>query len=190
MGTSRNDRSPMTPPWKMALAVVGTPDVPVSRQSLEIWRAVAADRGEKLLRDFSNRSLAEACRWMSQQMPVNEVLARFQRETMYESNAGLAIDIGRRALARCAAERGDATSFVGELFAEAVSYYISRDLPSYVGARGRIPSNGDAIRLKEALRESTKQRVRSMGEPKLGPREWRGYISSVLRTLKGEGTAE
>src|SRR6266851_7293053 len=186
MGTSRNDRSPMTPPWKMALAVIATPDVPASRQSLEIWRAVAADRGDKLLRDFSNRSLAEACRWMSQRLPVHEALARFQRETKYESNAGLAIDIGRRALVRCAAERGDAAAFIGELFAEAASYYISRDVPSYVGARGRITSTSEAIRLKEVLRESTKQKVRSVGEPKLGPREWRSYISNVLNTLKGE----
>lgn len=190
MGTSRNDRSPMTPPWKMALAVVGTPDVPAFRQGTEIWRAVAADRGEKLLRDFSNRSLAEASRWMSQRLSVQEALARFHQATMYESNAGLAIDMGRRALVRCAAEKGDATSFVGELFAEAISYYVSRDLPSYVGAKGRIPSASEAIRLKEALRETTKQQVKSAGEPKLGPREWRGYISTVLKTLQSGGTSE
>ena len=190
MGTSRNDRSPMTPPWKMALAVVGTSDVPASRQGTEIWRAVAAERGEKLLRDFSNQSLAEACRWMSQPLSVQEALTRFQQATKYESNAGLAIDMGRRALARCAAEKGDATSFVGELFAEAVSYYVSRDLPSYVGARGRIADASEAIRLKHALREATKQQVKSLGQPKLGPREWRGYISTVLKTLQGGGTSE
>jgi len=109
---------------------------------------------------------------------------------MYESNAGIAIDMGRRALIRCAAEKGGATSFVGELFAEAISYYVSRDLPSYVGAKGRIPSASEAIRLKEALRETTKQQVKSAGEPKLGPREWRGYISTVLKTLQGGGTSE
>jgi hypothetical protein len=50
VGTSRNDRSPMTPPWRMALAILGTPDVPASRQGMEIWKAVAADRGPKLIR--------------------------------------------------------------------------------------------------------------------------------------------
>src|SRR2546427_5929708 len=167
MGTSRNDRSPMTPPWKMALAVLATPDVPPERQSIEIWKAVAADRGQKLVRDFSNPSLAEACRWVSQGLSVQEALTRFNRSTLYESNAGLAIDMGRRALARCAAERGDAASFVGELFSEAVSYYASRDLPSYVGAEGRISNSSDVIRLKETLRETTKQQVRCLGQPRL-----------------------
>src|SRR5689334_1915408 len=115
MGTSRNDRSPSTPPWRMALAVLGTSDVPAARQTLEIWQAVAADRGSKLLRDFSNPSLAEACRLVSQNLSVEEALSRFNRLSLYESNAGLAIDMGRRALSRCVAQRGDAQNFVSEL---------------------------------------------------------------------------
>jgi hypothetical protein len=187
MGTSRNDRSPLTPPWRMALAVLGTPDVPAVRQSLEIWRAVAADRGPKLMRDFSNQSIADACRLVSQKLPVEEALAKFNSSTLYESDAGLAIDMGRRALTRCVAQGGDAASFVGELFAEAVSYYASRDLPSYVAARGRIETSSDAIRLKETLRETTKQQVKSVGDPKLGPKEWKNYISKVLTVLQGGG---
>ena len=189
MGTSRNDRSPMTPPWKMVAAVIGTPDVPPLRQGIEIWRAVAADREEKLLRDFSNRSLAEACQWLSKGMPAQEAVVKFRHATMYEHSAGLAIDMGCRALARSAAQGADAASFVGELFAEAVSYYMSRDLPSYVGARGRIGNTSEAIRLKEAVRESTKQQVKSVGEPQFG-RQWRGYIARVLKTLQGGGAAQ
>ncbi len=187
MGTSRNDRSPMTPPWRMALAVLGTPDVSASRQSMEIWKAVAADRGPSLLRDFSNRSIADACRLVSQGLSVEEALTKFNASASYESRAGLAIDMGRRALTRCVAERGNAASFVGELFAEAVSYYASRDLPSYVGAAGRIATSSDAIRLKETLRETTKRQVKSVGDPKLGTKDWRKYISRVLGVLQSGG---
>lgn len=184
MGTSRNDPSPKTPPWKIALAVLGTPEFPPIRQSAEIWKAVAADRGERLARDFSNDSLAEACRWVAEGLSVEESLSRFDKSTLYESDAGLAVDMGRRALVRCAAEGGDAASFVGELFAEAVSYYASRDLPSYVGAEGRVSTTSDVIQLKESLRETTRKQVRSLGQPRLGPGEWREYITMVLRVLQ------
>src|SRR5262245_22973742 len=115
MGTSRNDRSPTTPPWRMAVAVLGT-EVSVPRQSLEIWRAVAADRGLKLLSAFANASLAEACRLVSTEVSVEEALSRFNTLTRYESGAGIVIDMGRRALARSVAEHGDESTFVGELF--------------------------------------------------------------------------
>jgi hypothetical protein len=187
MGTSRNDRSPQTPPWKMALAVLGTPDVPVSRQNTEIWRAVAADRGEKLIRDFSNTFLANACRWVVQGLPVNEAVRRYNASTRHESGAGLTIEMGRRALARCAARKTDAVTFVAELFAEAVSYYASRDLPSYVAASGRVSNTSETIKLKESLRETTRRQVKGLGEPRLGARRWRGYISEVLKALQGGG---
>jgi hypothetical protein len=166
--------------------VVGAPDVSPARQSLEIWKAVAADRGEGLLQDFSSPALAEACRYVAQGLSVNDAIAQFDRSTLREGAAGLVLDMGRRALARCAAQRTDATGFVGELFAEAVSYYSSRDLPSFVGAAGRVPTTSDAIRLKDSLRQTTKEQIRPLGPPQLTPTGWRRHITRVLKTLQGE----
>ncbi len=95
--------------------------------------------------------------------------------------------MGRRALARCAAQRTDATGFVGELFAEAISYYSSRDLPSYVGAVGRVPTASAAISLKDNLRQTTKEQIRALGSPQLTPTGWRRHITRVLKALQGEG---
>ena len=187
MGTSRNDRSPLTPPWKMALAIVGAPEIPSARQSLEIWRAVAADRGEKQIRDFTSPVLAAACRDIANRVPLGAALENFDRSALHESNTGLALEIGRRALARCAARKADATGFAGELFAEAVSYYVSRDLPSFVAARGRVATTSEAIRLKETIRQETREQIRELGSPGLSPREWRAYINTVLKTLQGQG---
>lgn len=185
MGTSRNDRSPSTPPWKIALAVLGTPDVPPDRQCTEIWRAVAADRGEKMLRDFSHPSLAEACRLASARISPQEAVARFDAITSEATAPGFTFDMGRRAIARCAAESSGSSGFVSELFSEAVSYYASRDLPSYVGATGRIQNSTESIQLKELLRRVTKIKVESAGSPRSATREWRGYIARVLRALQG-----
>jgi len=189
VGTSRNDASPRTPPWRIALAVVGTPDVDPARQGLEIWRAVAADRGEKLVSDFASTSLAEACRYVAEGLPVHDALARYDRSTLHESEAGLALEMGRRALARCAAQRTDAATFVGELFAEAVSYYASRDLPSFVAAEGRVANTSRAIELKDKLRQATKEQVKALGSPQLTPKGWKSHVTRVVTALRGEGGA-
>jgi|ERR1700676_755101 len=187
MGTSRNDPSPRTPPWRMALAVVGTPDVSPARQCTEIWKAVAADRGERLLRDFANPTLVSACRYVTESLPVQDALESFDRSTLHESDAGLALEMGRRALARCAAQGTNAATFVGELFAEAISYYASRDVPSFVAAEGRIANTSSAIRLKDSLRQITRDQITALGSPRLTPREWKSHIAKALKALQGEG---
>jgi hypothetical protein len=187
VGTSRNDPSPKTPPWRMALAVVGTPDINPTRQGLEIWKAVAADRGEKLVSDFASPALAEACRYVAEGIAVHDALARYDRSTLHESGTGLALEMGRRAMARCAAQRADAATFVGELFAEAVSYYASRDLPSFVAAEGRVANTSSSIDLKDRLRQTTREQVRALGTPRLTPRGWKSHITRVVRALQTEG---
>ena len=184
MGTSRNDRSPQTPPWMPALAVLGRADVGVDRQNAEIWRSAAADRGEMLLRDFSNPLLVEACAYLSRGIPPREALERFNKASLHASEGGLVIEMARRALVRSAASEGDPKMFVGELFAEAVSYYASRDLPSFVAARGRVPNTSSVIELKESLRRATRERVGEVGNPALDRRDWKRYISRVLRNLQ------
>lgn len=187
MGTSRNDPSPKTPPWRIALAVIGTPDINPTRQGLEIWKAVAADRGEKLVSDFTSPALAEACRYVAEGMTVHDALARYDRSTLHESGTGLALEIGRRALARCAAQRTDAATFVGELFAEAVSYYASRDLPSFVARQGRVANTSRSIDLKDKLRQATREQVKALGTPQLTSRGWKSHITKVVRALQSEG---
>jgi hypothetical protein len=140
-----------------------------------------------MLQDFASHAIHEACRLASSELSPQDAIAKFDAATRYDSDAGLVIDMGRRALARCAAENGGASRFVSELFSEAVSYYASRDLPSYVAAEGRIANSSDAIALKNSLRRITREQVESVGEAHLGTREWRQYIAKVLAVLRSGG---
>lgn len=188
MGTSRNDRSPQTPPWKLALAILGKSGVSPDRQSREVWRAAYADRGEKLLRDLSHSALANACHLVEQRTTIQDGLGNYEKSIHYESEGGLVLEMGKRALTRCLATRASSTEFVGELFSEAVSYYISRDLPSYVSAPGRVESTLEAIKLKSACREVTRNTVKEVGRPKYKDQQWPKYIAKVLYALQGHAT--
>lgn len=186
MGTSRNDRSPLTPSWKLALAVIGKTDVSPDRQSMEIWRAAGTDRRAKLLQDLSHGALVVACGLVARRVSVHEGLEAYDTAARYESEGGLAIEMGRRALARSLAVGLSTTDFAGELFSEAVSYYVSRDLPSHVAAPGRIQTASDSIQLKDKLRKIARESVRRVGKPRIEGRHWREYVARVLAVLEGK----
>jgi len=184
MGTSRNDPSPSTPFWKPALAILARRDVSVDRQVVEIWRSAAHDRGPALFENLADPSIARAYSIAIEGWSVERALAEFDQATVHVSKPGLMVDIARRALARCAARREGAFAFPTELFEEATSYYVSRDLPSLLAAQGRIETTSEAIRFKNAVRSVVKERVRSMSKPKPTASDWRRYVAMVLDSLQ------
>jgi hypothetical protein len=140
MGTSRNDRSPDTPPWRLTLASLGAAGVPAERQGQEIWRAALADRGERLRDQLGQAFVGEVCRLAARAKSATEALGDFDRLAHERRAVGLAVEMARRALARAAASQGGLRGFSGEFFAEATSYYAARDLPSVIGRSNRIES--------------------------------------------------
>jgi hypothetical protein len=184
MGTSKNVASPDTPPWKMALAVLGRPDVPVPRQNREIWRSVQAERGPEAADDFSQPVLATACRLASESSDVQVSLHIYEEHLASQNKSGFAVEIAKRALARAVHSQQGAEGFARELFAEATSYYASRDLPSFVGSRGRVNTTSAAMALKASLKETTRTIVRSAGTPAVDPEGWATYVGGVFRRLR------
>jgi hypothetical protein len=187
MGTSRNDPSPNTPPWRMARAALGREQIGPERQVEALWRAAAADRGERLESAFAEPVLASACAIVEGASSVIDALNGFDSLVAERGAAGLAVDMGRRALARATAKGGTAAEFAGELFAEAASYYAARDLPSFIGAPGRVQSAAESLQLKSELRRVTKEVVSQIGKPSTDPEGWRQYVGGVLNALTGRG---
>lgn len=188
MGTSRNDPSPDTPPWRIALSILGRNDILPERQMQQLWRSASADRDESLIQDFTSPVLAEACRIADQRLKVVDAINEFNRIADEKYESGLAIDMGRRALARITGFGGDSKDFVGELFSEASSYYASRDLPSVVGIEGRPSTASELIELKNNIRNKTKQLVRQAEAPRYDSNNWSHYIKVVIDLLKGMGS--
>jgi hypothetical protein len=185
MGTSKNVRSPDIPPWKPFLAVIGRPDVPVERQTRELWLAAYAERGPRLEDEFSQRTLAAACDIAASRQSVPTALRDYDAMNKREHRAGLAVELGRRALARAIAKGTGAAGFAADLFADASSYYASRDLPSFVGAAGRVQNTSAAIEVKNAIRRVTRDQVSQVGKPRTDVEGWAAFVRSVLSTLRG-----
>ena len=185
MGTSKNVASPNSPPWSPALAVLGRNGVPTSRQVQEIWRSALADRGPRLLDDFAAPALAAACRMAQGGVNVHHALREYESLLAREKKSGLAVEIGRRALARAVSSKQGSQGFAAELFAEAASYYASRDLPSFVGAEGRVPTTSAAIALKTGIKETSRRIAQEAGKPATDAVGWASYVKRVLSDLRG-----
>jgi|SRR5579884_1854078 len=185
MGTSKNVRSPNIPPWKPFLAVVGRPDVPVERQTRELWRAAYAERGPRLEDDFSQRTLAIACELATSSRNIQAALRGYDAANQREHRAGFGVELGRRALVRAIARGTGAAGFAADLFADASSYYASRDLPSFIGAAGRVQNTSSAIELKNAISRVTREQVLKAGTPGTDAEGWASFVKSTLLALRG-----
>jgi len=188
MGTSVNRASPNTPSWQVVKAVLGTAEVPIERQSVEIWRAAVRERGERLSLELGNDILAAACEIASRGESPAEAIRQFERRIVETKSVGLTFDMAKRALARSVAQSTGAEGYARELFAEASSYYVSRDLPSFVAAEGRVATTSEAIRLKESVRDVAREAASSAGAPPRDSTGWRAYISDVLDRLQRGGS--
>ena len=186
MGTSSNQPSPKTPNWGLANAVLGKPSASPERQNQELWRAAIGDQGDALLDALGSPLLANACVLSTKSSSPSEAIGGFEQSLLDSHNAGLMLDLGKRALIRTVVAKKGASGFASELFAETVSYYASRDLPSFVGAKGRISTTSDAIELKNQLRDHARKIAKKF-PVKTDPKGWKDYVSKVLAELqKGE----
>lgn len=185
MGTSKNVGSPDKPPWKFALAVLGRLDVPAPQQNREIWLSVRAERGPEIIDDFSHPALATACRIASKSSDVRTSLRAYEEHLASQDKSGFAVEIAKRALARAVHSQQGAEGFARELFAEATSYYASRDLSSFVGNKNRVNTTSAAIALKASLMENTRAIVKSAGTPAVDPEGWAAYVGGIFRRLGG-----
>jgi hypothetical protein len=152
MGTSTSQPSPKTPSWRIARQLLGRDAAPIARQSEEIWKAAAADRGGRLGDELASSVLAAAGSVAAEATSPVDAVRALNRIAAEQRATGLGLEIGRRALMRAVAGGGGAAAFGAELFAEAASYYASRDLSSYVGAAGRVATSSESIALKDGLR--------------------------------------
>ena len=119
----------------------------------------------------------------SERRPAQAIRA-FDLVLDQNSAHGLVTDMARRALARAVADGSGPSGFASALFSEAVSYYVSRELPSYVGSRETVRTTSSSIDLKNRLREITRQVVSSQGTTSFEPSVWRAYVQRVVQALR------
>lgn len=183
MGTSSNHRSRAIPPWLPARAILGRPDVTTEAQSREIWRAALGDERALLRERLSGQVMQYAREIAKGASTPAGAASNFDTFLLSNSSASLFDSIARRALVRAVANATGANGFGGELFAETAAYLASRDLPSYVGATGRVETVNQAIKIKVELQQRARLAATSASLQTTSPSKWPEYVARVLAML-------
>lgn len=183
MGTSTNQRSPDRPTWRLAQALIGRTTVSPDDQARELWRAASLDPETNIAARLAHPILANACVSAATASTPSEAVRSYDSQLNETRAAGLVFDLARRALSRSVSERGGSEGFARELFAETVAYYASRDLPSYVGKRGRVATAREVIDLKRQIQHHVRELVRSQPLPTISKESWSRYVARTVDRL-------
>lgn len=190
MGTSVNHPSPNTPTWRLVSTVLGNINWSPNRQSEEIWQAALADRQGRLTNELGSPLLAEAGQIADTNRDPIIAIESFDNVLSREYASGLVYEMGKRALARAVATGTGSLGFASELFAETVAYYVSRDMPSVVGASDRIKTIRDAGTLKDSIKGLARETARQNGHLYTNAASWPNFVKTVLSALQGQGGPE
>jgi hypothetical protein len=189
MGTSISHRSPPTPGWNAVGASYSTEAIGADRIVQEIWRAASSQAVGNLPADLSNPLVSKFAEIATASGDRTKALQEAQHLVAAAGTTSLALDIAHRALTQSFSTSGDRTqSFAQALFAQAVNYLVSRDLPGFVGAAGRAHNVTEAIALKNMLTDHTAKLVRTIPISASTLRDassWRAYVEAVVDRLAG-----
>lgn len=184
MGTSRNDPSPRIPAWTPALAALGNQVVPPNRQLAEVWRAAIAQRGESLLEALTHPAIPTVLgAALTQTGGAEAAIDAFEAARSAAGVAGLQFDLARRAAMRAVARGLDLNHAAAEFFAEVTDYFVSRDLPSFVGSSGRVRDVAESESLRKSLRELARS-ASLVRDPISGAKDWRRFVAGAVERLR------
>jgi hypothetical protein len=191
MGTSINQRSPVTPNWNAVTAAYNSSTISIPRIVQELWRAATHQPTGNLAADLGAPIIAQCLAIALSTPSRQEALQRASREVALSGQASLAADIAQRAVAQSFRPGEDrAGAFVQSLFAEAGNYLVSRDLPGYVGVSERLHTVSDAIGFKNEIRQQIIDTVRTVPTPAslaTQPSAWEEHVANVVTRLMGRG---
>jgi hypothetical protein len=124
-----------------------------------LWRAATAEKDGRFVTELASEPIARAVVLASQAEDAVGAANQFNDALDERQASGIVFDLARRALLKSVVSREGASGFAQELFVEAANYYASRDLPSFVAARGRVATTSDSVSLKDQIRELTRRAV-------------------------------
>ena len=185
MGTSVNQRSPDTDNWRVVQDIYVDPSVGMDDALKMLWRAASNPNETNLFESLSRPEVGQISQCALQETPIAAMNAA--RQFIADAKvASFACDIATRAAAQSVGQKDAVGVFAERLFAEATSYLVARDLPGYVGVSERLKSVVEARAFVAEISGRAAAAARSTALPeRLDGDTWRGYVRSVVLTLRG-----
>ena len=182
MGTSINQASPNTPGWKAVARCYTDAQIPINQTSAEIWRAAVTESPS--LKQQLSSAVVEKCLEIASRRPSkDQALSEVKRLNQLKENSIIG-ELAKRAV--IASSVGNfRESPAAALFRQLTDYFVSRDIPGYVGERFRCKNISDLRAFKSALARSVVEKVSRIetATSQQNP-TWAQKLSAIVEGLK------
>lgn len=185
MGTSVNQASPRTLNWNAAQAGYRDASIPIARVASEVWRAALNQESGNIAQLIAQPIVAHLGDLAARAQSAADISKSAAFAIVQSKQSSLATDIARRAAVQCISASDRFATYTEQLFAEATTYLVSRDLPGFVG-NGRAKTVADSLELKAALAKHVVGLAREVDRPaSADERAWAKYVNTVVQHLRG-----
>ena len=183
MGTSVNQRSPNTAGWRAVSACYSAENVPLDRTALEIWRA--ASKQDSSLAEQLGSSTVAACVEAANQRPTPEAAARTIEEISRLKQNTVIGEFAKRMLMVKASGGAPRDTPIAALFRQLTDYYVSRDIPGFVGANFRCKTVSELRHFKQQIADAVSAKVKAIERQEgLSRTSWAEAHRIVLKKLQ------
>lgn len=183
MGTSVSQRSPNTGGWRAVSACYTAETIPVDRTATEIWRA-AAKQDNSLTEQLGSRTVA-ACVDAAHRNPSLESATRTIEEVSRAKQNTVVGEFAKRMLMVKASGGAPADTPAAALFRQLTDYYVSRDIPGFVGADFRCKTVSELRHFKQQIADAVSAKVKAIErQERLSTTSWTDAYRVVLQKLQ------
>ena len=183
MGTSVSQRSPNTGGWRTVSACYTAETIPVDRAAVEIWRA-ALRQDDSLVQQLGSPAVT-ACVDAANERPTSEAAARTIEKINLSKQNNVVGEFAKRMLLVKAGGGAREDTPTAVLFRQLTDYYVSRDIPGYVGADFRCKTVSELRQFKQQIGDAVAARVKTVErQERLSGKGWMEACQIVLQKLQ------
>lgn len=183
MGTSVSQRSPNTGGWRAVSACYTAESIPIDRTATEIWRA-AAKQDDSLAQQLGSRTVT-ACVDAANARATQESAAKTIEEVSLSKQNNVVGEFAKRMLMVKASGGASEDTPTAALFRQLTDYYVSRDIPGFVGEHFRCKTISELRAFKQQVCDAVATKVKAIErQERLARRSWTDAYRIVLQKLQ------
>jgi hypothetical protein len=183
MGTSVSQRSPNTGGWRAVSACYTSERIPVDRAAVEIWRA-ASKQDNSLIEQLGSQTVAAFVDAASRR-PTPESAARTIEDISRSKQNTIVGEFAKRMLMVTANGGTPTDTPAAALFRQLTDYYVSRDIPGFVGPDFRCKTTSELRQFKKQIGDAVSAKVNAIErQQKLSASSWIKKYQVVLEKLQ------
>lgn len=183
MGTSVSQRSPNTGGWRAVAACYATEHISVERTVTEIWRA-AFKQDSSLSEQLGSAPVAACIEAARRSLPSEEAGRTIEQINRAKQNNVVGEFAKRMLMLKANGGAKDETP-TAVLFRQLTDYYVSRDIPGYLGEKFRCKDISQLRAFKERLAEIVAAKVQAVERrEQLLEKPWHESYRIILQRLQ------